>query len=108
VDEKDYLRLADTTFKTLFDAFDDIDPEDVDIDSAGDVITLSFKSGKRCVINTQRPVRQIWLAGGSRAWHFSWDGTRWLDDKGSGDELFTTLASIVSAESGITPHFSAS
>ena len=29
----------------------------------------------------------------------------WLDDKGTGDELFATLASIVAAESGITPSF---
>ena len=97
VDERAYLHLADKTFKRLLDALDDVDPEDVDVDSAGDVITIVLRGGKKCVMNTQRPVRQIWLAGGARAWHFSWDeaGQRWVDDKNGADELFATVAKLV-------------
>ena len=39
MDEPTYLRLADVTFKRIEDAFRDIDPDDVDLERAGDVIT---------------------------------------------------------------------
>jgi CyaY protein len=96
MDEQRYLDLAHQTFRTILDAFDDVDADDADVDSAGDVITITWRDRSKCVVNTQRPARQIWLAGGDRAWHFGWDeaGRRWLDDKGSGAELFATIAGI--------------
>ncbi len=82
-------------------------PEIVDCESAGDVVTLTLRGGKRCVVNTQRPARQIWLAANARAWHFSWDaaGARWMDDKGHGDELFATLSRIVKEATGADVRF---
>ena len=61
--------------------------------TAGDVITLTFASGKKAVLNTQRPTRQLWLAANARAWHFGWDDASktWRDDKGEGVELFAYL-----------------
>lgn len=107
LDEQHYLRLAHDVFDKLARAFEDIDVEHADLDVAGDVVTIVFASGKKCIVNTQRPVRQIWLAGGQRAWHFTHDDAsgRWLDDKGSGDELFATVARIVHDASGVTPVF---
>ena len=94
--EDQYLKLVDQTFRRILDAFDDVDAELADVESGGDVITISFANGKRCVINTQRPVQQIWLAGGQQAWHFNYDAKeqRWLDDKGSGAELLATLSHV--------------
>jgi CyaY protein len=102
MDEPTYQKLADAAFRAIGDAFEDIDPEAVDCEVAGDVVTLTLRGGKRCVVNTQRPTRQIWLAANARGWHFSWDaqGARWLDDKGHGDELFATLARIVKEATG--------
>jgi len=96
VDESAYLKLAESAFRRLLDGFDEIDADDADVDSKGDVITITFRNKQRCVVNTQRPTRQIWLAGGQRAWHFNWDAEteRWLDDKGSGAELFQTVEQI--------------
>ena len=96
MDEQRYLRLAGETFEKVLDAFEDVDGDDADVEPKGDVVAIRFRDGSRCVINTQRPVRQIWLAGKKRAWHFSWDeaSQRWLDDKGSGDELFAVLRGI--------------
>ena len=102
MDEPTYQKLADAAFRAIGDAFEDIDPEAVDCEVAGDVVTLTLRGGKRCVVNTQRPTRQIWLAANARGWHFSWDaqGARWLDHKGHGDELFATLARIVKEATG--------
>lgn len=96
MDEKRYLELAQRTFRAILDAFDDVDAREADVEQSGDVITITWSDRTRCVVNTQRPARQIWLAGGDRAWHFSWDEgrARWLDDKGSGAELIETIGSI--------------
>jgi len=96
MDEKAYLDLAHETFGRILDAFDDVDAEDADVDSSGDVITITWRDRSKCIVNTQRPTRQVWLAGGDRAWHFAWDAAqrRWMDDKGTGAELFATISSI--------------
>jgi CyaY protein len=103
MDESSYQKLADATFRRIADAFEDIDPEVVDCEVAGDVVTLTLPGGKRCIVNTQRPTRQIWLAASARAWHFSYDDASksWLDDKGQGAELFATIARIVKESSGL-------
>ena len=103
MDESTYQALADKAFRTIGDAFDAVDTDLADCEIAGDVVTLTLKGGKRCIVNTQRPTRQIWLAANARAWHFSWDGaaSRWLDDKGHGDELFSTIARVVKEGAGV-------
>src|SRR5450631_840651 len=103
MDDSTYQHLADDVFRAIGDAFEEIDPELVDCEIAGDVVTLTLPGAKRCILNTQRPTRQIWLAAKARAWHFSWDGQaqRWVDDKGRGEELYATIASLVKESAGI-------
>jgi len=107
LDEKSFLRLADAAFHAIGDAFEDVDAELVDCEVAGDVVTLTLAGGKKCIVNTQRPTRQIWLAAAARAWHFTWDDAsrRWLDDKGGGDELFATIARVVKDGAGVDVAF---
>lgn len=110
MDERRYLDLADAALKRVVSAFDDVELDEADVDTAGDVVTITLRPGaasKKVVLNTQRPTRQLWLAGGGRAWHFSYDesGARWLDDKGQGEELFGTLGRICS-EAGVPARFS--
>jgi CyaY protein len=102
MDEGTYQKLADEAFRVIGDAFEDVDPDVVDCEIAGDVVTLVIRGGGKCVVNTQRPTRQIWLAASARAWHFSWDEARkcWVDDKGRGDELYTTIARVVKQATG--------
>ena len=109
IDESAYQHLADAAFRRIETAFKDVDPDDVDCERAGDVVTLTLKGGRKCVVNTQRPTRQIWLAANARAWHFGWDDAAktWVDDKGqvNGDgskvELFGSLQRIVRESSGL-------
>jgi len=107
MDESRYQKLADVALRAIEDLLKDVDAEVVDIERSGDVLTLTFATGKKAVVNTQRPTRQIWLAANARAWHFSYqeaEGTvagRWLDDKGQGVELVAQIAAIVKEASGL-------
>lgn len=102
LDESRYQHLVADVFRRIEDALDDVDPELCDVESKGDVLSLTCKNGVRIILNTQRPTRQIWLAARTHAWHFDLgaDG-RWLDDKGRGDELFSTLARLVQEHAGV-------
>ena len=102
MDESRYQKLADVVLRAIEDMFKDVDAEIVDIERAGDVLTLTFGNKKKAVINTQRPTRQIWVAANARAWHFSYDEAKaeWLDDKDAAVELFTQLGRIVADASG--------
>jgi CyaY protein len=106
MDESRYQKLVGETFRKIENAVIDIDPTDLDFDSAGDVMTLTMKNGVRCIVNTQRPVRQIWVAARATAWHFSYDEATntWADDKGRG-ELFATLKAIAKEHAGIDVRF---
>ena len=107
MEESRYQKLADVALRAIEDLFKDVDAEAVDIERSGDVLNLTFATGKKAVVNTQRPTRQIWLAANARAWHFSYheaEGSapsRWLDDKGQGVELVAQIASVVKELAGV-------
>jgi len=103
MDEQRFLHLADQTFRKIQDILEPVDPDLADYEMSGDVLQITFADRSKCVINTQRPTRQIWLAARSKAWHFDWDEARgvWLDEKGSGTELFSHLAALVKDACGV-------
>jgi iron donor protein CyaY len=107
MDEQRFRILADETFRRIMDGFDSLDTEDADVETAGNTLTITFRSGERCVVNTQAATRQIWLAGGKSAWHFTRDpeSGRWLHDKGTGDELLAVLTRITREAIGRAPAF---
>src|SRR5271167_239583 len=102
MDETRYNQLVAAAFGTLLRALDQVDPDLVDAESTGDMVTVTSASGQKVVVNTQRATRQIWVAGKGLGLHFSFapDG-RWMDDKGKGVELFTFVAEAVEAVSGV-------
>jgi CyaY protein len=104
MDEREFERRAAEAYKHVLDLFEDIDPEDADVEQAGDVIRIDYRGGGRVVLNTQRPTRQLWLAGRSRAWHFNFDAQLgvWLDDKAQGAELYATLGALTQEATGLT------
>lgn len=101
--ESRYLQLADQTFRRIEDALEPLDPDDVDYERAGDVLTITFANGVKCIVNTQRPTRQIWVAARANAWHLSWEESKgtWFDDKDSSIELMALLARVVKENAGL-------
>jgi iron donor protein CyaY len=103
MNEKRYHELASNALSGIEEMLSHVDADSVDVERASDVMTLTFPSGRTCVINMQRPTRQIWLAANAHAWHFGFDEvtSRWLDDKGQGIELARKVAEIVQELAGI-------
>lgn len=109
MDEARYNQLVSAVFKRMLAAADAIDPDVLEAESTGDMLTLISRSREKCIVNTQRAVRQIWVAGKSQGIHFSYDeasGT-WKDDKGKGLELFSFVADVVREISGADFNYSA-
>ncbi len=106
IDEATYSGLVAGIFKKLVAAADQIDPDLLDCDSTGDMVTFTARGGAKVVVNTQRAVHQIWVAGQSQGIHFSFDGQQWLDDKGRGLELLKWVSACVEAACGSALSFS--
>jgi len=104
LEESRYNQLASAAFKRILAAADALDPDTLEADSTGDMVTLTASSGEKCVVNTQRAVRQIWVAGKSQGIHFDYHEAtgQWRDDKGKGLELFAWVAEVVREISGNT------
>jgi CyaY protein len=107
MDEPTFVQRADEAFRSIEDACESLDPDVVDCERAGDVVTLTLNGATKCIVNTQRPTRQLWFAANARAWHFSWDEAKraWLDDRGLGEELFATVARVVNEGTGRVVRF---
>jgi CyaY protein len=100
MDESTFLQMAKTTIAAVRNALDACDPDVVECVPDADVVKIAFPSGLPYVMNTQRPVKEIWLAADRTAWHFRYDGNGWRD-KRNNDELLSTVNRLVLARAGI-------
>jgi CyaY protein len=100
--------MTESEFATLsVDVIDRIEESldacgiDVDLDRKGDgLLEIALENGSRIVINTQAPMKQIWVAAKSGGFHFaSADGVAWLDTR-SGEPLFDLLSRVVGEQAG--------
>lgn len=101
MDEATFRTLAGEAIAAVRRAVDAQDPDVVECVPDADVVKVAFPTGLPFVLNTQRPVREIWLAADRQAWHFRFDGDAWRD-KRSNDELRATLVRLVHARAGVT------
>ena len=101
MDDKTYNELVERAFERIDSALEQMDPDDVEGDRGGGYLTLQFRDASRCVISTQRPVREIWMAADRSAWHFGYEAAsgRWVAGK-TGEELFATVAALIGGKVG--------
>ena len=101
MDRQVFYRESGRALEHIDSTLGDLELEELDVDLAGDVLTLSFTDGGRFIINAHSAAEQIWLAAGTTAWHFDWDdgAGRWIAVK-TGDELMQTVATAVGKKVG--------
>lgn len=100
MDETTFLQLSKDLIGRVRAALDTQDPDVVECVPEADVVKIAFPSGLPYVMNTQRPVKEIWLAADRTAWHFRYDGTAWRD-KRNNDELLDTMNRLIKARAGV-------
>ncbi len=51
---------------------------DIDYETHGNVITISFENQSKIIVNTQEPLFQIWLATRKQGYHFDYQNNDWI------------------------------
>jgi CyaY protein len=104
MDETIFYKVAQAAFAQILTVLDDEDPDIVEGDMTAGVLKIHFPQGTPYILNTQRPVREIWLAAGKQAWHFRCVKSEWICPK-TGDELFSRLAQLIQERAGAALSF---
>ena len=90
--------LADAMLERIARAVEE-SGADCDCESKGSgVLDLEFADGSRIVVNRHSAARQIWVAARSGGYHFTWDGSDWVDTR-EGGGLLAALSKLVSEQS---------
>ena len=100
--DSEFHALADAQFHAIEDALDNCDA-DIDYDTSGGVLTLTFVNQTKIIINKQAPLAQIWVATRANGYHFDYIDEQWIDNR-EGHELMALLAGACSAQAGQEVH----
>lgn len=100
MNDSEFHQRADTLLLTIEERLDAHDGDaDIDYETQGNVMTLSFANGTKIVVNRQEPLHQVWLATKAGGYHFTLHNDHWICDR-TGAEFWTLLASSCSMQAG--------
>lgn len=105
MNDSQYNLIADDLLLAIEEAIEDCGV-DIDYESVGSMLTLSFKNGSKIIINKQAPLHEIWVATKFNGHHFVFVDEQWVDKRG-GDELWQFLSDAVSTQAEQTINISA-
>jgi CyaY protein len=101
--ESEFLALAEETLDAIEAAVEQVaNAGDVDIECSrsGNVLELEFAgNGSKIIINSQAPMKEMWVAAKSGGFHYRREGERWIDTR-DGTELFDALSRMASGQAG--------
>jgi len=98
--ESEFSQRVDDTLEHLEELLDSCDT-DIDYETVGGILTLTFENKSKIIINRQTPVQQIWVAAKSGGYHFDYDDAQdtWISDS-DGMELFAALSRYCTEQAG--------
>ena len=101
--EKEFLDLAESTLTTIEAAMDRLNDEDViDVECkrSGNVLEIEFiDNGSKIIINSQAPMKEMWVAAKSGGFHYKYIDGAWLNTR-DGSELYAALSALSSEQGG--------
>lgn len=101
--ESEFLALAEATLTqiaTALDRLNDEDVLDVECSRSGNVLEIEFiDNGTKIIVNSQAPMREMWVAARSGGFHYKRVGDEWINTR-DGSELFAALSSMASEQAG--------
>lgn len=76
-----FRTLTEQLFNNIEVYLDDYSEEhdiDIDYETNGNVITISFPNSSKIIVNTQEPLYQVWLATSKQGYHFDYIDDKWI------------------------------
>ncbi|MET3134015.1 CyaY protein [Oxalobacteraceae bacterium GrIS 1.11] len=101
--ESEFLALAEATLSAIeaaLDRLNDADALDVECSRSGNVLEIEFiENGSKIIVNSQAPMRELWVAAKSGGFHYKRVGAQWINTR-DGSELFAALSGMASLQAG--------
>lgn len=102
MNETEFLARSEAILGSLEHQADDwaaLQDVDVETERSGNVLTFVFNDTVYIIVNSQAPMKEMWVAAPSGGFHYRLEGTRWEDTRG-GPHLAEALSQIFSEVSG--------
>lgn len=98
-----FVKVATAALQHIEDGLVELEHDTLDVELAGDVLTVEFEDGVQFVINAHSAATQVWMAANRNAWHFDYDSASgtWVAAK-TGDELLATVSKHVGEKLGMS------
>lgn len=100
--ESEFLAVAEGVLDAVEAGFERAaETADVDIECSrsGNVLEIEFENRSKIIVNTQAPMREIWVAARAGGFHYRLNDGCWRDTR-DGSELFAALSALASAQAG--------
>ncbi len=101
--ETEFLDLAEAVLDRIevaIEAAGEAADVDVECSRSGNVLEIEFvDNGSKIIVNTQAPMKEIWVAARSGGFHYRMVDGQWRDTR-SGAELYEALSALASAQGG--------
>ena len=101
--ETEFLDLAEAVLDRIETAIEEAgEAADVDVECSrsGNVLEIEFvDNGSKIIVNTQAPMKEIWVAARAGGFHYRLVDGQWRDTR-EGTELFEALSRLASAQGG--------
>ncbi|CRY56070.1 MULTISPECIES: iron donor protein CyaY [Yersinia] len=100
MNDTEFHQLADQLMLCIEETLDAFSGDsDIDYETNGGVMTLTFENGSKIVINRQEPLHQVWLATKAGGYHFDYRDGHWYCSR-SGAEFFAQLSEAATTQAG--------
>ena len=100
MEESEFNQRVDDILIQIEESIDD-SGADIDYETSGGILTLTFEDDSKVIVNRQTPVKQIWVAAKTGGFHFDYSPEQdaWLQEK-TGQELFAALSEYCTIHAG--------
>lgn len=100
MNDTDFNTAVDATLLAIEDAVEALDT-DIDLESSGGILTLTFENGSKVIINRQGPTHEIWVAARSGGFHCGHHDRQWVCNT-TRETLPALLSRVCSEQAGET------
>ncbi|MEO9943868.1 MAG: iron donor protein CyaY [Paraglaciecola sp.] len=100
MNDSQYHQMTDDLLIDIEEMLDECEV-DIDYESAGSILTMTFINGTKIIINKQPPLQQLWMATKFNGHHFNFQNDQWIDER-TGVEFWSFLDEAISKQAETT------